>query len=110
MLRTLVDNIREYAIIMLDPKGHVTTWSPTAERLKGYRAEEIVGKHFSTFYTREDVASGKTDRELETAVRDGRFEPVPRPWLPSSCLCLRNVHLTNAHCPYAAHRQMAFSP
>jgi len=74
MLRTLVDNIREYAIIMLDPKGHVTTWSPTAERLKGYRAEEIVGKHFSTFYTREDVASGKTDRELETAVRDGRFE------------------------------------
>ena len=72
MLRTLVDNIREYAIIMLDPKGHVTTWSPTAERLKGYRAEEIVGKHFSTFYTREDVASGKTDRELETAVRDGR--------------------------------------
>lgn len=74
MLRILVDNIREYAIIMLDPKGLVVTWSPGAERLKGYRAEEILGKHFSTFYTREDLALGKTDRELETAVREGRFE------------------------------------
>jgi anti-anti-sigma factor len=74
MLQALVDNIREYAIIMLDPKGMVTTWSPTAERLKGYRREEIVGKHFSVFYTREDTASGKAQRELETASREGRFE------------------------------------
>jgi PAS domain S-box-containing protein len=74
MLRTLVDTIREYAIIMLDPKGQIMTWSPAAEQLKGYRAEEMVGKHFSTFYTREDLANGKADRELETAVRDGRSE------------------------------------
>jgi rsbT co-antagonist protein RsbR len=74
MLQVLVDSIREYAIIMLDPKGLVATWSPAAERLKGYRASEIVGKHFSIFYPREDVAGGKTERELEVAGREGRFE------------------------------------
>jgi PAS domain S-box-containing protein len=74
MLLVLVDSIREYAIIMLDPKGLVATWSPAAERLKGYRASEIVGKHFSIFYPREDVAGGKTERELEVAGREGRFE------------------------------------
>jgi rsbT co-antagonist protein RsbR len=74
MLQVLVENIREYAIIMLDTKGVVTTWSPTAERIKGYRGDEIVGRHFSTFYTPEDVSSGKPDRELEMAGRDGRFE------------------------------------
>lgn len=74
MLQVLVDNIREYAIITLDPKGIVTTWSPAAERLKGYRADEIVGKHFSIFYTREDATGGKTERELEVAAREGRFE------------------------------------
>lgn len=74
MLQVLVDNIREYAIIMLDPKGLVTTWSPTAERLKGYSASEIVGKHFSVFYVREDAEGGKAERELEIAAREGRFE------------------------------------
>jgi len=74
MLQLLVDNIKEYAILMLDPAGHVTTWTPTAERLKGYRAEEIIGKHFSIFYTQEDVAGGKCDRALEAATRQGKFE------------------------------------
>jgi rsbT co-antagonist protein RsbR len=74
MLQVLVDNIREYAIIMLDQKGLVTTWSPTAERIKGYRSDEIVGKHFSVFLTREDAASGRAERELEAAAREGRFE------------------------------------
>jgi rsbT co-antagonist protein RsbR len=74
MLQALVESIQEYAIITLDPKGLVTTWSPAAERLKGYRAAEIVGKHFSIFYSREDVAGGKTERELEVAAREGRFE------------------------------------
>ncbi len=74
MLQVLVDTIREYSIILLDPKGLVSTWSPTAERIKGYRADEIVGKHFSVFYTREDAASGRLDKELETAAREGRFE------------------------------------
>jgi len=74
MLQLLVDSIKEYAITILDPRGHVTTWSPAAERLKGYRADEIIGKHFSAFYTQEDISSGKCERELEVAVREGRFE------------------------------------
>ena len=74
LLQLLVDNIRDYAIIMLDPKGYVLTWSPAGERLKGYKSSEIIGRHFSTFYTTEHVASGKTERELEIASREGRFE------------------------------------
>ena len=74
MLRILVENLREYAIILLDPRGHVATWSASAERLKGYRADEIIGRHFSAFYPPEDIKSGKCERELEVAARDGRFE------------------------------------
>ncbi len=74
MLRILVDSIMEYAIIMLDVKGQVVSWSPAAERLKGYSAKEIIGKHISTFCTPEDLASHKTEVELETATREGRFE------------------------------------
>lgn len=74
MLRLLVDNVIEYAITMLDRDGHIVSWSPAGQRLKGYRADEIVGKHFSVFYTPEDVASGKTALELEKAAKEGRFE------------------------------------
>ena len=74
MLQLLVDNLKEYAIILLDPRGHIATWSSAAERLKGYRAEEIIGKYFSIFYSPEDIASGKCERELEIAAREGRFE------------------------------------
>ena len=72
--RLLVESVKDYAIFMLDPTGHVTTWNPGAERIKGYAADEIIGKHFSIFYPPEDVADGKTDRELEIATREGRFE------------------------------------
>jgi anti-anti-sigma factor len=74
LLQILVDNIKEYSILTLDPKGHVTTWTPTAERLKGYKADEIIGRHFSVFCTKEDIESGKCNRELEAAAREGRFE------------------------------------
>src|SRR5579864_2140584 len=74
MLRLLVENVAEYAIILLDTEGRVAGWSPAAERLKGYSASEIIGKDFSIFYPREDLATGKTKRELEVAARDGRFE------------------------------------
>jgi PAS domain S-box-containing protein len=74
MLRILVDSIMEYSIILLDAKGQVASWSPGAERLTGYRAEEIVGQHLSIFYTREDANKGFPDRELETATREGRSE------------------------------------
>ncbi len=74
MLLLLVANIKEHAITLLDPQGYVATWTPAAERLKGYGAEEIIGKHLSMFYTKEDLAEGKFERELETAAREGRFE------------------------------------
>lgn len=59
---------------MLDPRGHIVTWNLGAERIKGYSASEIIGKHFSVFYPAEDVAAGKPDWELVEAERDGRFE------------------------------------
>ncbi|SRR5579871_5501013 len=74
LLQILVDNIKEYAILTLDPNGRVTTWTPAAERLEGYRAEEVIGKHFSIFYTKEDFEGGKCEQELEVAAREGRFE------------------------------------
>jgi PAS domain S-box-containing protein len=74
LLQMLADNIKEYAILTLDPNGRVITWTPAAERLKGYSADEVIGKHFSIFYTKDDVESGKCEQELEIASRDGRFE------------------------------------
>jgi PAS domain S-box-containing protein len=74
LFRLLVESVRDYAIFMLDAKGCVATWNPGAERLKGYRADEIVGRHFSTFYPEVDIAAGKCEMELEVAAREGRFE------------------------------------
>jgi len=72
--RLLVDGARDYAIFMLDPGGNVLTWNPGAERLKGYKAEEIIGKHFSIFYSHEDIDRGKPAYELKTAISEGRYE------------------------------------
>ncbi|RVX65954.1 hypothetical protein B0A52_09839 [Exophiala mesophila] len=72
--RNLVSNIRDYAIFMLDPKGHVSTWNTGASILKQYSRDEILGKHFSTFYTQPDRISKKPDKELELALRDGKVE------------------------------------
>jgi PAS domain S-box-containing protein len=74
MLKLLIDNIVDYAIIMLDTGGHVLTWNSAAEKMKGWKAEEIVGQHFSRFYTPEQLAGGRTQLELETATAKGRFE------------------------------------
>ena len=74
LLQLLVDSIKDYAIIMLDPEGRVLTWSPAAEAIKGWKADEIVGEHFSRFYTPEDIQKSKPKTELETAVRLGRYE------------------------------------
>jgi PAS domain S-box-containing protein len=70
----LIEGVTDYAIFMLDSSGHVTIWNAGAERIKGYRADEIIGQHFSRFYPEEDVARGKPAKELETAAREGRFE------------------------------------
>jgi len=72
--RLLVQGVRDYAIFMLDPYGRVASWNDGAERINGYHADEIVGRHFSTFYPAEDVASGKPQRELVIASRDGKYE------------------------------------
>ncbi len=72
--RMLVESVIDYAIYMIDPEGFVVNWNAGAERLKGYAAAEVVGQHFSKFYTREDRASGLPGRVLEQAAREGRFE------------------------------------
>jgi len=70
----MVESVRDYAIFMLDPNGHIASWNRGAQRIKGYSADEIIGSHFSIFYSAKDVASGKPEWELEIAARDGRFE------------------------------------
>ncbi|MEA2699218.1 MAG: hypothetical protein QOI66_3489 [Myxococcales bacterium] len=72
--RLLVDSVEDYAIFMLDPKGHVMTWNSGAERLKGYSADDIIGHHFSCFRLEEEVSAGRCEQELEAATRDGRTE------------------------------------
>ena len=72
--RLLVDSVLDYAIFLMDPQGYVLSWNSGAERIKGYKAEEIVGRHFTTFYTAEDLALGKPAHELKVAAEVGRFE------------------------------------
>jgi PAS domain S-box-containing protein len=72
--RLLVESVQDYALFMLDPAGRVASWNEGARRMKGYRSEEIVGRHMSQFYTREDVESGKPDTALKEATSTGRFE------------------------------------
>jgi PAS domain S-box-containing protein len=70
----LVDAVRDYAIFMLDPLGNVMTWNEGARRIKGYKAEEVIGRNFSIFYPPEDVESGTPQQILETAEREGRCD------------------------------------
>jgi PAS domain S-box-containing protein len=72
--RRLIDAIDDYAIFMLDADGRVSSWNPGAARFKGYTAEEILGEHFSRFYTEEDRANGVPEQVLQTAAAEGRFE------------------------------------
>ena len=60
--RLLVDAVKDYAIFLLDPDGHVVSWNAGAERIKGYKAEEILGQHFSRFYEPDDIAAGLPPR------------------------------------------------
>jgi len=72
--RLLIQSIVDYAIYMLDPKGFVTSWNAGAERIKGFQTEEIVGQHFSKFYTEEDRKAGMPQKVLETARKEGKYE------------------------------------
>ncbi len=72
--RLLVQGVTDYALYMLSPDGRVSNWNQGAQRIKGYRPEEIIGEHFSVFYTAEDRERGEPQRALEIAAREGRFE------------------------------------
>jgi PAS domain S-box-containing protein len=72
--RLLVQSVTDYAIYMLDPSGRIVSWNPGAQRIKGYRREEVIGEHFSRFYTEEDRRAGLPEIALRTAAQEGRFE------------------------------------
>ena len=72
--RLLVEEVKDYGIFMLDMRGRIQSWNAGAEKIKGYRADEILGEHFSRFYTPEDVARGKPEEGLRLAATDGRWE------------------------------------
>src|SRR5678815_1104431 len=70
----IVEQTKDYAVFFLDPEGRIMSWNLGAQRIKGYALEEIVGRHFSIFYTRESVDSGWPQHELKVAAVEGRFE------------------------------------
>ena len=72
--RLLVEGVKDYAIFMLDPHGYITTWNEGARRFKGYEEEEIIGEHFSIFYTSQDIERGHPDEELRIAEAEGSYE------------------------------------
>jgi len=72
--RLLVEGVKDYGIFLLDPTGHVSTWNAGAQRIKGYLAEEIIGRHFSCFYSQEGIDAGKPEHELKATAEYGRFE------------------------------------
>ncbi|KAL6907140.1 hypothetical protein GGI43DRAFT_254058 [Trichoderma evansii] len=72
--RLLIQTVKDYAIFLLDTRGYVATWNTGAELLKGYKKEDIVGKHFSTFYGEDDLSAGKPESELLTCLREGRVQ------------------------------------
>src|SRR3954468_12986698 len=70
----LINAVTDYAIYMLDADGHVATWNPGAQRFKGYTADEVIGRHFSNFFTDEDREAGVPQNALATAAAEGKFE------------------------------------
>src|ERR1700684_1105781 len=72
--RMLVNNVKEYAIFMIGPTGIIKTWNDGAKNIKGYEADEIIGKHISVFYTKDDIEKGVVAKNLEMAKAQGSFE------------------------------------
>jgi PAS domain S-box-containing protein len=97
MFRLLVESVKDYAIFVLDIDGTVISWNAGAERIKGYRADEIIGRHFSTFYTPDAIASRWPWRELEIATRDGRLEDEGWRVRKDGSLFWANVTITALH-------------
>jgi PAS domain S-box-containing protein len=95
--RLLVDRVRDYAIFMLDPNGVVQSWNAGAQAIKGYRADEVIGRHFSAFYTPQDLQAGKPEAELVAARRDGRVEDEGWRVRKDGSLFWANVVITAVH-------------
>jgi two-component system cell cycle sensor histidine kinase/response regulator CckA len=95
--RLLVDAVQDYAIFMLDPDGIVVSWNSGAERINGYRTEEILGSHFSRFYTAVDLQAGKPELELQVAQSQGRFEEEGWRLRKDGSAFLAHVILTAMH-------------
>lgn len=74
LLQHMVEGVRDYAIFLLDTKGYITSWNTGATRIKGYHSPEIIGKHFSIFYTKEDIKINKPEQALKMALEEGRYE------------------------------------
>lgn len=92
--RLLVEGTKDYAIYMLDPRGYIATWNAGAERIKGYRAEEIIGTHFSRFYPPDDLQRGKPEDDLKIASTEGRFEEEGQRVRKDGSLFWANVIIT----------------
>jgi len=93
----MVESVRDYAIFMLDPNGYVVSWNRGAERIKGYTAKEIIGKHFSVFYRAEDIATNHPQKELEIAAREGVFEEERERLRKDGTTFWANVVITAVH-------------
>lgn len=93
-LHLFIEEVRDYALLMLDVDGNVLTWNAGARAIKGYEAREIVGRHFSLFYTPEDNAAGKPQRALATAAAEGRFSDVGERVRKDGSLFLADVVIT----------------
>lgn len=97
--RLLVQEVRDYAIFLLDLQGNVNSWNEGAERIKGYRADEIIGKPLSLFYPKQEIENGKPFKNLAAALRDGRFEDEgwrirkdgSRFWADAVITCIRDA-------------------
>lgn len=74
LFHLMVDSVQDYAMYMLDASGHIRSWNAGAERFKGYKAVDVIGRHFSIFYTKDDIAQRKPEMELDTAIAEGHFE------------------------------------
>jgi len=97
VFQLLVSSVREYAIFMLDAGGHIATWNAGAQRIKGYAPEEIIGRHFSTFYTEEDLRNHKPERELEIAREQGSVEDTGWRVRKDGTVFWANVVITAVH-------------
>ncbi|HMD18168.1 MAG TPA: PAS domain S-box protein [Terriglobales bacterium] len=102
--RLLLDGVKDYAIYMLDPEGRVISWNEGAARIKGYRTEEILGKHFSCFYIPEDRVSDKPSRELQESLSKGRFEEQAQRVRKDGSVFWANVVITPMYDDHGTHK------